>query len=265
MVRQGSFMHVEGVHSRLLTVRNSVRETLLEAVSPTRCVCCERPGALVCEACLQGLATIDPALSCTRCAAPFGYLLCTECQAGLEEGVCLPGLEVPGRSLAALEFDPHAASIVRAYKDAGELRLSTWIAQALLDAALHAEAAAPDRYGGLLTEADAIVFVPATAEAYRRRGFDHMERIARELACETHLPLVDALLKHGSADQRKEGRRGRFSAARDAYEVVEDVRGARLLLIDDVMTTGATMGVCAEVLHEAGAESVERLALARVW
>ena len=242
-----------------------VCEALLEAVSPTRCACCERPGALVCDACLQELAVIDPSLSCTRCGAPFGYLLCTECQAGLEEGTCLPGLNVPGRSLAALEFESHAASIVRAYKDAGELRLSTWIAAALLDAAEHAEAAAPERYDGLLADADAVVFVPATAEAYRRRGFDHMERVAREFACAAGLPLVDALLKHGSADQRKEGRSGRFSAARDAYEVVEDVAGARLLLLDDVMTTGATMGACAEALHAAGAATVDRLALARVW
>ncbi len=243
-----------------------VREALLEAVSPTRCACCERPGALVCEACLQELAVIDPSLSCMRCGAPYGYLLCTECQAGLDkEGACLPGLNVPGRSLAALEFESHAASIVRAYKDAGELRLSSWIAAALLDAAEHAEAESPERHGGLLGSADAVVFVPATAEAYRRRGFDHMERIAREFACATGLPLVDALFKHGSADQRKEGRSGRFSAARDAYAVVEDVAGARLLLLDDVMTTGATMGACAEALHAAGAATVDRLALARVW
>lgn len=260
-------MYAGDAWARTRGVRDAVCEALLEAVSPTRCVCCERPGALVCDACLQDLPVIDPAFSCTRCAAPFGYLLCTECQAGLDgEGSApAPGIEVPGRSLAALEFGPQAASIVRAYKDAGELRLSEWIALAMADAARHAEQAAPERYGGILAGAHAVTFVPATAEAYRRRGFDHMERVAREFAATTGLPLVDALLKHGSADQRKEGRDGRFSAARDAYEVVEDVAGMRLLLLDDVMTTGATMGACAETLHASGSPHIDRLALARVW
>ncbi len=243
----------------------TVREMLLEALSPTRCVCCERPGALVCDACLQALSVIDPVYSCMRCGAPFGSLLCTECQAGLDENAELPGIDVPGVCLAAVEFDARAASIVRAYKDAGERRLDTWLAQALLDAALHAEVAASERYGSLLSTADAVTFVPATSEAYRRRGFDHMEHVAAVFSKASGLPMLDTLLKHGSADQRLEGRAGRFAQARDAYETVVSVEGLRLLLIDDVITTGATVGACAQVLFEAGAARVDRLAFARVW
>lgn len=51
----------------------------LEALSPTRCAGCERAGALICQDCLAALTLIDPRHSCTRCGAPFGDLLCTEC------------------------------------------------------------------------------------------------------------------------------------------------------------------------------------------
>jgi len=114
-------------------------------------------------------------------------------------------------------------------------------------------------------DADAIVFVPATPVAYRRRGFDHMEAVACETSKLLGIPVLDALVKQDARDQRKLDRGGRLANATDAYDVVEPVAGMRLLLIDDVITTGATMDACAEVLGRAGAEKVDRLAFARVW
>ena len=228
----------------------------LEALSPTRCACCERPGALICDACLEALPLIDPVHACIHCAAPFGDILCTECR------------DAPllvGRCLATATFEGPAARIVRAYKDAGERRLAPFIAQMLWDTALHAERAAPERYGGILTAADAVTFVPVTARAWRRRGFDHMEDIARAFAAETGLPVVDALVKRGSADQRALGRTGRQASALGAYEVVADVGGERLLLLDDVITTGATIAAAASSLSASGAARVDALAAARVW
>lgn len=233
-----------------------LREAALEALSPTRCAGCERPGALICEECLAAFTLIDPALSCVNCGAPFGELLCTECRG--EPGSC-------DRVLACAAFDGPLPRIVRAYKDAGERRLAGAVAELMLDAARHAEATAPDRYGGILSGADAVAFVPATAEAYRRRGFDHMEVIARELCDLAGMPLLDCIVKHGRADQRRLGREGRMDAAAHMYEVAVDVRGLSLLLVDDVITTGATMNAAASALRDAGAARVDALALARVW
>ena len=109
------------------------------------------------------------------------------------------------------------------------------------------------------------MFVPATAAAFRRRGFDHMELIARHLSGCSDIPLLDALVKHGSSDQRELGRADRLVEALGAYEVVLPVRGKRILLIDDVITTGATMSAAASALKAAGASSVDGLAFARVW
>lgn len=227
-----------------------------ELLSPTRCASCERPGELVCGECLRKMTRIDPAHACPLCGAPFGELVCTECRG---EATAVD------RCLAAAVFEGPPARIVRAYKDGGERRLAVEIARLMIAAARDAERSAPDRYAGLLSDADALAFVPVTAEAYRRRGFDHMEAVAREASRACGAPVVDALLKHGSADQREFSREERLASSLDVYEVVEDVRGARLLLLDDVITTGATVGAAAAALKRAGARRVDALAFARVW
>ena len=252
-----------------------LRDAALEVLSPTRCAGCERPGALICEACLSRIEVIDPAHACTRCGAPFGDMLCTECGVASEEAsegesAAAAAPEAPearavDRCLAATVFADPVPRIIRTYKDAGERRLGALIAELMFDAAEHAEQVVPERYGGLLRDADAVAFVPVTAAAFARRGFDHMELIARSFSRLSGLPLVDALAKHGSADQRALGRAGRMERSRDAYEVVAPVGGLRLLLLDDVITTGATMRAAATALRAAGAAHVDALAFARVW
>lgn len=244
----------------------------LEAVAPTRCAGCERPGSLICDRCLAELTPIDPAHACLRCGAPFGDLLCTECGGGDEEGGFAPdgdaaaaGVRIPGRCLAAAVFEGPLPRIIRAYKDGGERRLAPLLAELMVDAAIHAEEAAPERYGGFVGAADAVTFVPATAAAFSRRGFDHMEEIARAFSAMVGLPLADVLVKHGSSDQRALDRAGRALHARGAYEPVEPVAGLRLVLLDDVITTGATLRGAAGALVAAGAVHVDALALARVW
>lgn len=246
----------ERVGGRVTGFLRELAEQTLELLSPTRCASCEAPGALVCDACLRDMVRINPAHACTRCGAPYGSLLCTECQ----------GDEVElDRCLAAVVFDGPPARIVRAYKDGGERRLSTEIACIMHRAAREAELTVPARYGGLLSRVDAVTFVPVTSSAYRRRGFDHMEAIACDFADASCLPLIDALVKHGSLDQRELAREERLARSRGQYEVVAPVGGMRVLLLDDVITTGATMNAAAHALKCAGAARVDCLAFARVW
>lgn len=254
---------------RVSAYARAVCDAALEVLSPTRCAGCEQPGALICEACLSRIEVIDPVHSCTRCGAPFGDMLCTECGASTgSDAAEAPRREpedVPGLVLAATVFKDPVPRIIRSYKDAGEQRVGELIAELMFDAAEHAEQAAPQRYGGLLGSADAVTFVPVTASAYARRGFDHMELIARSFSELSGLPLVDALAKHGSSDQRAYGRAERQEHARSVYEVVVPVDGMRLLLLDDVITTGATVRAAASALRAAGAARVDVLAFARVW
>lgn len=239
------------------------RDAALELISPTRCAGCERAGALVCDDCLVALRLIDPVFCCTRCAAPYGALLCTECAPGA--GAAAQMAAALDRALACAVYEQPLPRIIKAYKDGGERRLAPLLAEFLYDCALNAQTAAPQRYGGLLSETDAVVFVPVTAAAYCRRDFDHMELIARAFCGLSGIDMLDALVKGGSSDQRALGREERREKARDAYEVVADVEGARLLLVDDVITTGATMAAAAGALRRAGATYIDALALARVW
>lgn len=242
--------------SRAAQILAHAGELVLEVLSPTRCAGCERAGALICERCLDALELIDPKQSCCSCGAPFGALQCTECTG--EVLSC-------GRCLALAGFSGPLPRIIRAYKDAGERRLAPELAELMLACVEHAECVAPDRYGGMLTQVDAVSFVPATAAAFRRRGFDHMEQIAQAFCALAGAPLLDALVKHGSYDQRALGRASRQAYAQGAYEVVTSVAGMRLLLLDDVITTGATISAAAGALVSAGAAAVDALALARVW
>ena len=232
------------------------RNAALEVLSPTRCVGCERPGALLCDRCRRELVRIDPSHACLRCGAPFGDLLCTECH----------GIEMAcDRCLAATVFDGIPARMVRTYKDGGERRLADVVAELMLEAARAAEQSEDPRWDRLLSGADAVTFVPATAAAFRRRGFDHMDEVTQAFSKRAGIPLTDALAKRGRSDQRALGRDGRREQARGVYQVVADVRGQRLLLLDDVITTGATISAASEALKHAGADIVDALALARVW
>lgn len=184
------------------------------------------------------------ALSPTRCAGceRSGALICQDC-------------------LASLALIDPCHSCIRCGAPFGDLLCT----ECSVEGTSSAMAEAPDRLGGVLSGADAVVFVPATAAAFRRRGFDHMEAIARSFCDLSGVPLLDALVKYGHGDQRELGRDERREHARGMYETVEDVRGRRLLLVDDVITTGATMAAASAELKRAGAAAVDGLAIARVW
>ena len=146
----------------LLPFAERAAHEALEALSPTRCAGCERAGALICQDCLAALALIAPRHSCTRCGAPFGDLLCTECSV---EGTSSAMAEALDRCLACAVYTHPLPRIINAYKDAGERRLAPYLAELLYDTALHAQVAAPERLGGVLSGADAVALVPATAAA----------------------------------------------------------------------------------------------------
>lgn len=236
-------------------------EGLLELAWPTRCVCCDKPGELLCLECRGRLPWLCQQWACPNCGAPNGWVTCTECAAPRGEPwetracVCALPLEGPGRSLAI------------AHKDGGERRLAPVIAAimacALDEASLWPAADGAARFSE--DEVDAVCFVPATTAAYRRRGFDHMEPVSAALAVMMGLPVADVLARPRARDQRRLGRSERQANARGAVEVVADVSGLSLLLVDDVVTTGASMRACAAALREAGAESVTACALARTW
>ena len=107
--------------------------SILETISPTRCVVCDMPGSVLCEGCASSLPFIDLTLACPRCGAPFGRTLCTECPIpGSESALLHPEEAFPfTQARAALSFEDGARRIIGTYKDGDELRLDAVIASLL--------------------------------------------------------------------------------------------------------------------------------------
>ncbi|MFW5748913.1 MAG: ComF family protein [Chloroflexota bacterium] len=105
---------------------------------------------------------------------------------------------------------------------------------------------------------DAIIPVPMHAARLAQRGYNQAEQLAQALATRTDIPCRADLLARVRATRSQVGlsRAERLANVRDAFEVVAPVAGMRLLLVDDVLTTGATLVGCADVLRAAGAITV---------
>jgi len=124
-----------------------------------------------------------------------------------------------------------------------------------------------DRLAALCTEHyDAVTFVPRRTEDVIHYGYDHAHLLASCVAARLELPLIQTMTCHTtdeqkllSASQREKSLEGRFEVHFDAPE-----QFPRLLLIDDLSTTGATLRVCAAALRKAGFSTVSCAVLARV-
>ncbi len=220
-------------------------EGLLELIAPTRCAGCESPGDLLCDACLSAIKWVDPALACPHCGAPFGYLVCTECwhmTLAFEAG------------LAAGELDGALARAIVLHKDAGERRLG-------------------DVLGGMVARRacerwpqwpDAVTWIPPTKAAIARRGFDHGHALALPVARRLGVAASPLLRRERARDQRELSRSARQQSARESF-LVEGPVPAKVLVVDDVLTTGATLDAAAAALLAAGAASVRVAVVARAW
>ena len=252
-----------------------IKETARELLWPTRCVCCDVPGELLCEDCRAKMPWISQRWACPRCGAPFGWLTCTQCHEDASATFAAPGAEPPAEPVpwlldscvCACGFEGPAAALVTKLKDAHELRLAPVIAAAMATALEEATAWQNGQGDPRVdfSSIDALCFVPATPEAFARRGFDHMELVSRELARATNIPLADILTRDDAADQRKLTKEARAANLAGSIGVADDVSGMHVLVADDVLTTGASINEAARALKQRGAARVSACALARVW
>ena len=230
---------------------------LLELAVPTRCAGCDLPGAVLCEKCARDLERIDPERACPRCGAPECARRCHECK----------GRDFPfATALSAVVFDGAAPRMVVLHKDGGERRLAAVMAGLIEEIA-----------GDLAHDwADAVVGVPASPRAAERRGYDHGAALGAALAERLGVPPAAPLRCLTSRDQRTLGKAGRAAnvgftcsppdtprPGRQAPEFAELLLPARILLVDDVFTTGATTEAATSALLAAGAREVRGVAFAR--
>ena len=216
---------------------------LLGLVLPRRCAGCEVPGPVLCERCLAALVRIAPPV-CERCGCPGAWPVrrCVEC-AGRRLAFA--------RARAALVYDARARPIVSAWKERGRRDLAQVLAELVADVVAR-------------PAVDALVAVPGDRERGRERGHVPAARLAEALGAHWELPVASLLARTGVTSRRQAGlpRAERGANVRGAFTAVDEAP-ARIALIDDVYTTGATGSACATELRRAGARHIEVICLAR--
>ncbi|MHB8458680.1 MAG: ComF family protein [Candidatus Limnocylindrales bacterium] len=224
-------------------LRQRIRSTtgrLLDLALPAACVGCDREGSPLCETCLPALRV--------RAGMPAGVPI------GMPSDIPSPLLQ--------LEWcGPFSGVFRRALlglKYRGEVRLAEPLGRAVADRWREAGA------GGEL-----LVHVPVHPERMRDRGYDQAERIASVAARDLRLPHVRALVRgRATTAQFQLDRAARRTNVGGAFRIVDEatrrsVAGRWTVLVDDVVTTGATLVACAEALRDAGAIGVSAVTVAR--
>lgn len=216
---------------------------------PSQCLVCHAwPGQTICETCMSRFA--QPLHRCHSCALPI--------PAGLAQcGACIKHPPPIDRCLSAVPYGYPWSNLIVRYKFQGQpglartfalmLRSTPWVEPAL-DAA------------------DTVVPMPLSRERLRSRGFNQAYVLAQALSKSKADPALLLRIKdtpHQSSLTRAE----RLSSVKDAFAVeplrASEVKGARIVLVDDVMTSGASLFAAAQTLRLAGAAHITAVVVAR--
>ena len=218
------------------------------ALVPARCAICAGAASAgtVCAPCESDLRALAAAAACPRCG--------TNTPQGGECGECIRRPPPFASTAAAMRYDSPLDMLVTHFKFGGGWRLAEFLAnlaRTRLD---------------LAALGDAAVAVPLHPRRERERGFNQSREIARRLCGKGKIPLMENWMtrvvdtpqqtRMKDPEERRRNVRGAFAAA-------PQVRGRRIVVVDDVMTTGATLHEIAATLKRAGAASVANAVLAR--
>jgi predicted amidophosphoribosyltransferase len=215
---------------------------VVELLFPQRCVVCRTPGPNACARCLGRLRRIRPPL-CARCGAPTAWPVrrCAECA---------------GRRLS---FASARAAVV--HDDAARALVAAWKHRSLRGLAAHAAAVVAEACEPP-PGAAALVPVPPDPERVLERAHHPAEALARELAATWDLPFAPLLTRRHARPQR-----GLTRAERRRNVATVRAGGtrapSRVVLVDDVYTTGATVSAAASALRRAGAREVHVVTFSR--
>ena len=217
---------------------------LADLFYPERCVGCERRASdVLCRPCFDALPRVGSPV-CGRCGLPtaFATFVCEECK-NVDFGF--------QSARAPLKYDGVGKQVVHALKYRGYKRVVGRLAAPLM-----LQVVGEGHF-------DAVVPVPLHSSRLRKRGFNQAELLARGVAEKMKATVSDTLeVVRSTRDQVELSAAQRRANVAGAYTATKPLRG-KILLIDDVFTTGATLSACAGTMVRAGAEEVHALSLCR--
>jgi ComF family protein len=242
--------------ARLRAVLRGTFRLAVDVALPQLCAACREPvdGAGLCAACWSRLSFIAPPY-CQRLGIPFPF----DGGPGLLSMEAIADPPAYQRARAAVRYDEIARKLVHALKYGDRLDLAPtmgrWMAQAGRQ---------------LLAEADALVPVPLHGRRQWARRFNQSAVLAEIIAQTSGATVTHGALTRVKSTRQQVGldKSARAENVQGAFRVRAnrraDVTGRKLVLVDDVLTSGATVDACARALLRAGAASVDVLVFARV-
>lgn len=229
------------------TAISVVARSAVDLLFPARCVSCGAGGELLCDECISNSARLEPTALCRKCALPSRADICERCFNDP------PDLD---RALAAYQYDGPMRDAVLSLKY-DDLRAIASRLGKLMAAALPAKSTG---------QIDLVASVPMTSKRVRSRGYNQSSLLARHVAKAIDAPFDEHSVRKTRNTQPQvemASETERVSNLIGAFTASEIVKGKRVLLVDDVMTTGSTLNACAAELKRMGASRVSGLTLCR--
>lgn len=220
----------------------SILESMLSVIAPLECAVCHHQGEALCSPCAQDVLTNVPS-RCFRCfKLTVDYRTCSNCRT-----------QAPVRHVwVTSEYNNEIAGLIKTYKFERQRTLALPFAE-LMARSL------PYHKRPLV-----VVPIPTATSRVRQRGYDHALLLGQALADTLGWPLQTHLRRVGQSRQVGTTRANRFAQLEGAFRAIRgDLLAEQgVLLIDDVVTTGATLSEAARTLKTAGAGFVSAVALA---
>jgi ComF family protein len=229
---------------------------VLDFALPPLCPSCREPlndGAGLCAPCWSKLSFIEPPY-CARLGIPFVY----DPGPGLLSMEAISNPPAYDRARAAVRYDDIARTLVQGFKYSDRLELAPmmgrWMARAGRE---------------LLADADALVPVPLHWRRQWTRRFNQSAALAGAISAICNVPVAHGLKRvRATPQQVGRSKTERADNVQGAFRVPAehkaDIAGRRVVLIDDVLTSGATVDACSRALLRAGAAHIDVLVFARV-
>ncbi|HDL85166.1 MAG TPA: ComF family protein [Candidatus Acetothermia bacterium] len=222
----------------------------LAVLFPPRCLLCGKPTPqldILCERCIADLPPLEGP-RCVKCQEPLSDPSLDLCRA------CGTRERWFDRALSLGPYEGAWGKLVRSLKFDKEPAVARFLSSGM------AEYLVKEKPFGNI---DVITYVPMTRRALHARGFNQAKLLARGLAKRIHRPMTRLLAKKSETQpQARLSARARRENLRGAFHLIRSVSG-KVLLVDDIFTTGSTVEECAHTLKRGGCEEVFVLTVAR--